>query len=120
VIIGVRPEKLHLHRAGAPSPAGRNNVSGVITDASFFGVSTQYLVATPWGQELIAFEQNMSAGDRPRVGETVEMSWEPSHSFGFDGGANANAGIEGELLEVGHYTAADVEAGVAPTPALGG
>ena len=120
VIIGVRPEKLHLHRAGAQSPEGRNTVSGVITDASFFGVSTQYLVATPWGQELIAFEQNMSAGDRPRVGETVEMSWEPSHSFGFDGGANVNAGIEEDLLEVGHYTAADAEAGVAPTPVVGG
>jgi spermidine/putrescine transport system ATP-binding protein len=121
VIVGVRPEKLHLHRAGAEVPPGRNVVSGVITDASFFGVSTQYLVATPWGQELIAFEQNMSAGDRPRVGETVEMSWEPSHSFGFDGGDNLNAGIEEDLLEVGHYTAADAQAGVAPTThAVGG
>jgi hypothetical protein len=31
-----------------------------------------------------------------------------------------NAGIEEDLLEVGHYTAADAEAGVAPTPAVGG
>lgn len=120
VIVGVRPEKLHLHRSGADVPQGHNLVSGVITDASFFGVSTQYLVATPWGQELIAFEQNMSAGNRPSVGETVQMSWEPSHSFGFDGGANMNAGIEEDLLEVGHYTAADAEAGVAPTPTVGG
>ena len=102
------------------SPEGRNTVSGVITDASFFGVSTQYLVATPWGQELIAFEQNMSAGDRPAVGETVEMSWEPSHSFGFDGGDNLNAGIDEDLLEVGHYTAADAEAGRRPDAGRGG
>ena len=34
--------------------------------------------------------------------------------------ANVNAGIEEELLEVGHYTAADAEAGVAPTPVVGG
>jgi spermidine/putrescine transport system ATP-binding protein len=120
VIVGVRPEKLHLHRVGTDVPSGHNVLNGVITDASFFGVSTQYLVATPWGQELIAFEQNMSSGSRPAVGETVQMSWEPSHSFGFDGGDDMNAGIEEDLLEVGHYTAADAAAGVAPTPVVGG
>jgi hypothetical protein len=62
----------------------------------------------------------MSGGNRPSVGETVQMSWEPSHSFGFDGGDDMNAGIEEDLLEVGHYTAADAEAGVAPTPVVGG
>ena len=102
VIVGVRPEKLHLHRAGAEVPAGRNAVSGVITDASFFGVSTQYLVATPWGQELIAFEQNMSAGGpSARSATRCTMSWEPSHTFGFDGGDDLNAGIDDDLLEVG-------------------
>jgi spermidine/putrescine transport system ATP-binding protein len=84
------------------------------------GVSTQYLVATPWGQELIAFEQNMGAAARPAVGETVTVSWEPGHSFGLDGGDDLNAGIEEDLREVGHYTASDVEAGLAPTPAVGG
>ena len=120
VIVGVRPEKLQLSRAGAEVPAGRNVLSGVITDASFVGVSTQYLVAAPWGQELIAFEQNMGGGDRPSVGETVTLSWEPSHTFGLDGGDNMNAGIDGDLLEVGHYTATDAAAGLAPTPVVGG
>ena len=48
------------------------------------------------------------------------MSWEPSHSFGFDGGDNLNAGIDEDLLEVGHYTAADVEAGRRPDAGRGG
>jgi spermidine/putrescine transport system ATP-binding protein len=120
IIVGVRPEKLHLHRVGTEVPGGRNTLAGVVTDASFVGVSTQYLVATPWGQELIAFEQNMGAAARPAVGETVTVSWEPGHSFGLDGGDDLNAGIEEDLREVGHYTASDVEAGLAPTPAVGG
>jgi spermidine/putrescine transport system ATP-binding protein len=120
VIVGVRPEKLHLHREDAEVPAGRNTLRGVVTDASFVGVSTQYLVATPWGQELIAFEQNMGSAARPAVGERVVVSWEPAHSFGLDGGDDLNAGIEEDLREVGHYTASDAEAGLAPTPAVGG
>jgi spermidine/putrescine transport system ATP-binding protein len=83
------------------------------------GVSTQYLVATAWGQELIAFEQNMSSADRPVVGDTVTVSWEPGHTFGLDGGDDLNAGIDEDLLEVGHYSASDVEAGLAPTPTVG-
>ncbi len=39
-------------REAAEVPSGRNMVAGVITDASFVGVSTQFLVAAPWGQEL--------------------------------------------------------------------
>jgi hypothetical protein len=31
-----------------------------------------------------------------------------------------NAGIDGDLLEVGHYTATDAEAGLAPTPLVRG
>ena len=31
---------------------------GVVTDVSFVGVSTQYLVRMPWGQELQVFQQN--------------------------------------------------------------
>ena len=116
VIVGVRPEKLYLHRQGAEVPAGRNTLAGVVTDASFVGVSTQYLVATSWGQELIAFEQNMGGADRPAVGEAVTVSWEPGHGFGLDGGEDLNAGIAEELLEVGPYTASDAEAGLAPIP----
>ncbi len=114
IIVGVRPEKLSLHRAGEEVPAGRNTLSGVVTDASFVGVSTQYLVATGWGQELIAFEQNSTSADRPRVGSTITVSWHPEHSFGLDGSDDLNAGIDGDVREVGFYSAADAVAGTAP------
>jgi spermidine/putrescine transport system ATP-binding protein len=120
VIVGVRPEKLQLHRAGDEVASGRNSVVGVITDASFVGVSTQYLVAAPWGQEIIAFEQNLSAGDRPRVGERVTLSWDPSHAFGLDGSDDLNAGVDRDVRDVGYYTAADAKAGLAPKPSMGG
>ena len=57
------------HRAGAERPRRATTaLTGRVTDVSFVGVSTQYLVAAPWGQEIIVFEQNMSVGDRPRGG----------------------------------------------------
>jgi len=120
IILGIRPEKLALHRGGDEVPAGRNSLTGRITDASFVGVSTQYLVVAPWGQEVIAFEQNLSAGSRPRVGEEVTLSWDPRHTFGLDGNDDLNAGLDKELREVGHYNASDAVSGKAPTPARKG
>lgn len=114
VIVGVRPEKLHLHRDPAAVPAGHNRLAGTITDVSFVGVSTQYLVVLPWGQELIAFEQNLSVADRPVRGQSVVLSWEPGHTFGLDGGDDLTAGIDRDVREVGAWTAADVVAGTAP------
>ena len=59
VWVGVRPEKMQISRAGTPTD-GENAVTGVVTDASYIGVSTQYLVALPWGQEVGVFSQNLS------------------------------------------------------------
>ncbi len=115
VIVGVRPEKLKLHRTADDIPPGQNRMTGVVTDVSFVGVSTQYLVLAPWGQELIVFELNSSSADRPVRGDTVTVSWEPAHTFGLDGGEDLNAGINRDLREVGAYTAADVAAGLVPT-----
>lgn len=119
-IVGVRPEKLRLHQTADGVPAGHNSMTGIVTDVSFVGVSTQYLVLAPWGQELIAFELNSSSADRPIRGDTVTVSWEPGHTFGLDGGEDLNAGVSRDLREVGAYTAADVAAGVVPTPVLPG
>ena len=55
VYLGVRPEKLHLVGAADQVPAGHQHVAGVVTDASYVGVSTQYLLRTGWGSELSAF-----------------------------------------------------------------
>ena len=57
--VGVRPEKIRLVRADdAIAADGENELTGVVTDVSFVGVSTQYLVRTPWGQELTVFAEH--------------------------------------------------------------
>jgi spermidine/putrescine transport system ATP-binding protein len=93
-IVGVRPEKVHLAAAGAQIPAGRNVFEGgVVTDASFIGVSTQYLVKMPWGEELAVFEQN-SGQEIHRPGSTVSLHWEPGQTFGLDGSQDIEAGAD--------------------------
>lgn len=79
--VGVRPEKLHMTSAGAQLPAGHNALQATITDSSFMGVSTQYVVRTAWEQELTVFAQNMGVdGMRPR-GTAVQLHWDPQHTF---------------------------------------
>ena len=65
------------------SHMGRVRVTGKVTDASFTGVSTQYLVVTSWGDEWTVFEQNRSA-DILRPGDEVVVHWASEHTFGLD------------------------------------
>jgi len=91
--LGVRPEKVFL--GAAAEDYDRSNVltGGRVTDVSFVGVSTQYLVAMPWGQELMVFEQN--TGQRPsfRNGDEVDVVWSPAHAFLLDATQDARAGM---------------------------
>lgn len=91
VILGVRPEKVQIALSEAEVPAGANRLAGVVTDASFIGVSTQYLVKLPSGEELAVFEQNTG---RPiqAPGTEVVVHWEPGQSFGLDGAQDIDAG----------------------------
>jgi spermidine/putrescine transport system ATP-binding protein len=95
LLIGIRPEKIRLAAAGHPSGGAGENVlpGGVVTDASFTGVSTQYLVRMPWGQELMVFAQNMGGGV-VAAGATVDLHWSPEHTFGLDGSGDVEAGVE--------------------------
>ncbi|MEU8375410.1 ABC transporter ATP-binding protein [Micromonospora sp. NPDC048894] len=81
VYLGVRPEKLHLAETADQVPTGHHQVEGVITDASYVGVSTQYLVRTGWGSELSAFTANSGVGRQHPVGTTVVAHWDPRHAF---------------------------------------
>ena len=69
-VLGRRPAGEGLPRRGpAASAADGATVlaGGTVSDVSFIGVSTQYLVRMPWGQELMVFEQNTRrAGRLPR------------------------------------------------------
>jgi len=92
--LGIRPEKIFASEAGAEQHNGHNRLTGGrITDVSFVGVSTQYLVAMPWGQELMVFEQN--TGQRPLLsnGAEVDLVWSGAHAFLLDAHQDATAGV---------------------------
>jgi spermidine/putrescine transport system ATP-binding protein len=92
--LGVRPEKIFASEAGSEDHQGGNVLTGGrITDVSFVGVSTQYLVAMPWGQEIMVFEQNTGQRAPFRNGDEVDLAWSRSHAFLLDAGQDAHAGM---------------------------
>ena len=93
VWVGVRPEKMQISRAGT-STDGENAINGVVTDASYIGVSTQYLVELPWGQEVSVFSQNLSTEGPLSTGDGVVLHWNPAHTFALDASQDADAGAE--------------------------
>jgi spermidine/putrescine transport system ATP-binding protein len=104
VLVGVRPEKILLTQPGTGGghgpTGGRNRLTGgVVTDASFAGVSTQYAVRLPWGQQVTVFAQNLDIGRRFGPGSTVDLVWDAEHTFGLAG--DVHAGEDVEDLRVG-------------------
>lgn len=97
-LVGVRPEKIRLADPGADASgmaatAALNRLTGGrIVDASFSGVSTQYLVRMPWEQELMVFAQNLEVGDLFPAGSAVDLVWQREHTFGLVG--DRVAGVE--------------------------
>ncbi len=95
--IGIRPEKVLVAAVGEEIDAPGNHFEGgVVTDVSFVGVSTQYLVRMPWGQELQVFEQNTGRRRLFAPGETVDLSWRPEYAFLLDYSQDATAGVQRE------------------------
>lgn len=96
LFVGVRPEKIHISYAGADpgGPEPGNALDGVVTDSSFIGVSTQYLVKVPWGQELVVFASNLRLDERLRPGAPVRLSWAPEHTFGLEAAVDIAAGAQ--------------------------
>ncbi|WP_309647227.1 ABC transporter ATP-binding protein [Nocardioides sp.] len=93
--VGIRPEKVLLGEPGEELDAPGNTIpGGVITDVSFVGVSTQYLVRMPWGQELQVFQQNTGRRRMFVTGEKVELSWRPEYAFLLDQSQDATAGAQ--------------------------
>jgi len=83
VSIGVRPEKIRLSEPSADSPAGHNRLTGVVRDASYLGVSTQYIIESRGGT-LTVYEQNVERATRAELwarGDEVQLTWSPDHSF---------------------------------------
>ncbi len=93
--VGIRPEKVLIGEPGEPLDAPGNTIpGGVVIDVSFVGVSTQYLVRMPWGQEMSVFEQNTGRRRMFRNGESVELSWRPEYAFLLDFSQDASAGAQ--------------------------
>jgi spermidine/putrescine transport system ATP-binding protein len=83
VRIGVRPEKVRLEAAaGSASANGANQLTGTVRDVSYIGVSSQYIVDTTAGDEIVVFAQNAGRTiDQLRNGDGVRILWEPENTF---------------------------------------
>ncbi len=81
--VGIRPEKIRLSEP-EQAPTGGNLLRGVIRDASYIGVSTQYIVEASGGARLTVYEQNVERATKAELwspGENVALTWAPDHSF---------------------------------------
>ncbi len=90
--LGVRPEKIRLHEPGAAIADAMNRLTGVIRDASYMGVSTQYIVEAHGGAQLTVYEQNVERASRSELwaaGEEVVLGWLPDHTFVINDAADA-------------------------------
>jgi spermidine/putrescine transport system ATP-binding protein len=96
--IGVRPEKIRLAAGTTPDAAeggggtGTNSLVGTVRDASYLGVSTNYIVETSDGATLMVYEQNIERsvhGSLHKPGEEVRLTWSPDHTFVVAGHAPA-------------------------------
>jgi spermidine/putrescine transport system ATP-binding protein len=85
MMCGVRPEKVTLLPAGDGVAAadGRNVLQGRVELASFLGVSIQYVVRTPGGEELTVVQQNTGGDQSSSIGpgREVLVTWLPEHTF---------------------------------------
>ncbi|MCB0914409.1 MAG: ABC transporter ATP-binding protein [Actinobacteria bacterium] len=103
VLVGVRPEKIHIERLAesGDTPADGNYVDGTVRSSSFMGVSTQYEVATAGGEIISVFAQNLSARDLLSEGDPVRLTWAPRHGFVLNGSEDMNAGVEAVAAAAG-------------------
>ncbi len=92
VRVGVRPEKLRVVAVGNDADAAvdpsLNSLAGAILDASYVGVSTQYLIDAGGGQRLTVYAQNLeTSGSRAALadGQRVRVTWRPEHTFVISG-----------------------------------
>jgi spermidine/putrescine transport system ATP-binding protein len=69
---------------GSQAADDLNQLQGTVLDASYIGVSTQYLVETSDGHRLTVYAQNLEtsgAAEALADGQRVLLSWKPQHTF---------------------------------------
>ena len=78
--MGVRPEKISIHRGDIEPESNQNAIVGTVTMSTYIGVNHQYKVQTP-GTVMTVYVQNLKAEDDPRQGEQVTLTWALEHTF---------------------------------------
>jgi spermidine/putrescine transport system ATP-binding protein len=84
VDVGVRPEKIRIHRDDAPTPDGHNHLAGRVVDTSYMGVSTSYVIITDSGARVMVYEQNIERTTKEELwerGDQVHITWSTDHTF---------------------------------------
>ncbi|MEO6350163.1 MAG: ABC transporter ATP-binding protein, partial [Candidatus Limnocylindrales bacterium] len=86
VRVGIRPEKITLSASadGETTSPDLNTIEGRVTDASYVGVSTQYVVRMDDGKDVVVYSQNLETSgvaEQHGVGERVQLTWNPRHTF---------------------------------------
>jgi spermidine/putrescine transport system ATP-binding protein len=105
VRVGVRPEKLRVLAIGderAEAGPGTNALEGTVLDASYMGVSTQYLIETADGHKLTVYAQNLEtsgASEAHPDGQRVRLTWRPQHTFVIGPATGPADGVDPALEE---------------------
>ena len=105
VRLGVRPEKLRVLAIGDDTAAANvdvNAIEGTVLDASYIGVSTQYLVETKDGRRLTVYAQNLETSGAAEVladGQRVRLTWKPQHTFVIGPAVGPLPSVDPELEE---------------------
>jgi spermidine/putrescine transport system ATP-binding protein len=116
VLVGIRPEKVHLVAPGSDEPADSTLLGpGMVADVSFSGVSTEYLVDVPGCGRISVFSQNLGAGPAAAPGDEVRLAWSPRHAFALHGDAGAAEAARAAAAADAEVGAAGIETVGAPT-----
>jgi spermidine/putrescine transport system ATP-binding protein len=77
VAVGIRPEKLRLE----PLRDAENRLSGTVTERSYVGVATQYLVETPDGIVTVFVQNAQPSAAAVEPGAPVDLSFDSDAAF---------------------------------------
>ena len=79
--LSVRPEKIDMSTT-QPGVNGSSVLRGTVLEVVYLGTSTNYIVTTSTGADVMVFDQNASSADFIAVrGDQVFLSWKPQHSY---------------------------------------